>query len=294
MAGEQLWLGSKNAENQLWGLTVPGLALLALSAAPHHFRPVFPSPSPWSFRSLIITQSLNLVHASALFWWGLIIENFKMNYLYTDELSHAALSFIIYAYLLSLLISGDPLMLLGALGCSFSSQEPVPSLACVLATHSHIQCHAINFCVSPGKWFPHQFIFCSEWVQVKESLFSSSIMLRALCWGAGHSKKCIINTPWKFLLHFFFFFYFLKLPSWNCTPTLLTPHHLSRCLYIRKEQLLSFITAGLAAAPAWKGTGWPGAEPARSLLLRDVPSSPCNTPESLTWVFWKTKIASEF
>lgn len=62
-------------------------------------------------------------------------------------------------------------------------------------------------------------------------------------WGAGYSKKCIINTPWKFLLGCGFFFFF-KLPHWNCTPALLTPHHLSRRLYIRKEQLLSFITAG--------------------------------------------------
>lgn len=164
MAGEQTWLGfPKNAEKQLWGLTMPSLTLLALSAAPHHLRHIFPAHlyhPPLSLGSLIITQGPNLIHASALSWWCFITENFKMNYLYTDELPQTALSFIIYAYLGGLLISGDPLMLLWALGCSFSSQESMPSLACVLATHGHTQCHPINFCVSPGKWFSHQFIFC--------------------------------------------------------------------------------------------------------------------------------------
>lgn len=88
-----------------------------------YLRPLFPSPAAFSapdpllcnpllaFRSPITTRGLNLIiHPS--FWWCFIIENFKMNYLYTDELSHMSLSFLIYAYLWSLLISGDPLMLL--------------------------------------------------------------------------------------------------------------------------------------------------------------------------------------
>lgn len=154
-AGEQLWLGfPKNTEKQLWGLTMPSLTLLALSAAPHHFRHVFPSPPLSSPIILWITDNHTRPQSHSCispFLWCFITENFKMNYLYTHELPHTALSFIICAYLGNVLISGDPLMLLWALGCSFSSQESVLSLACVPATHSHIQCHAINFYVCPGK-----------------------------------------------------------------------------------------------------------------------------------------------
>lgn len=125
-------ISSEGSQCQVW---LSWLYLLHHTTL-HLFFPAHLYHPPLSFGSLIITQGLNLIHASALFWWHFIIENFKMNYLYTDELSHAALSFIIYAYLGSLLISGDPFMLLWALGCSFSSQESVLSLACVLATHN--------------------------------------------------------------------------------------------------------------------------------------------------------------
>lgn len=90
LAGEQLCLGfPKKSEKQLRGLRVPSLTLLALSAAWHHFRAVFPSPSlsspiilwitdnhtrpqPHSCLSpfLMVFHNRELLNELFIYWWA--------------------------------------------------------------------------------------------------------------------------------------------------------------------------------------------------------------------------------